>query len=280
MSESLSKDQVRSLNAAQCGSLGERIVTWYFNDLGIPVRSVHKDFVDLEIGGVLFDVKARRWLDHPYPQGKAYPFRGKEHRRDVEYIHLVFFNQAIVLSDKSTVLKRWHWEDIPAELMVEPKEKTGPGGLKKPGHAKDLQSDLREWYKGCTAGGKLYFYYRGPASKGGWGPEQAPDNSYPTKKRLNTYRAEVFCQYSELSSTEGTIEYLIAFPHSNVNDLPRGPVSNRQMKKGIVATLGLSTIVAKCGPNEQYEDYVFSSVTELKSEFFKRFPPNANEVKS
>ena len=107
------KDQIIKLSRNGVGNLGENIVASYLKGYYQCVEFKHKDLIDIQADGENIDVKTRRDLNKKYRGENSLPYKGKRLRpNDVTYLHLIFFQDAIVLSDDSKVLKKWKWEQV------------------------------------------------------------------------------------------------------------------------------------------------------------------------
>jgi hypothetical protein len=95
------------------GSVGERVVAAYYQDQGETVDSWHADFVDLQVGQRLIDVKKARRLNHTYAGKRPKPYSGKRWRKDVEYLALVIYQNSIVLGDDKQSVTGWTWNQHP-----------------------------------------------------------------------------------------------------------------------------------------------------------------------
>jgi hypothetical protein len=260
------KNIVRLRNAPQLGELGERLVGTHLSDEKHAVSFVHRNFVDLQVDGVLIDVKARRKLENQHDGLSPIPFRGRRHRPGVvNYIHVIFYANTVVACDDNKVIKRWSWGEISPNKT----------SIKNIGSSSTIRSDFQSlwgsyraeidtWYRSHMQK-SAYCFYRG-ASNGGWG-NQPPDNSYPTDKRQNQYQAQIYVQFRLSGEGKPEIEHIIAFPFTELNRLPLGYVAGRVKRKGILRTIDMQKIV------EEQKEFVFSSIEDLKGEYFTRFPP-------
>lgn len=264
------KEFVRCLNTAQLGSLGERIVYYFYNkELKKLVSNYHRDCVDIIVDGKPVDVKTRRQLTKECAKPeKPIRYSGKRRRRDIGYDHLIFYKNLILLTYHAGELdplkvstKKWSWEQLAwDELNITPIDSDI---TKSPNDRSSVRrqqmKDLSNWFNG-----RLFCFYRGPAD---W-QNQPPDNSWPTKSRLNKYFGQVFVQYALPGDGKEIIQYIVAFPFTELPRLPLGRVTQRVKRKGIIFVLDLKRV----RQGQEYRKYVFDSFDDLKKQFPERFP--------
>lgn len=241
--------ELRTLRATQ-RNFGEYIFEYSAEILRLKVERCHVDKTDFLLEGQRIDVKSS--LVYKSSLAAPKPYKGPR-EPNVQYCKVEFFKKGARLSiegrifhfvDEQTLRKLLpKWKLKHKNTKLEAVDKTARNKL-----LDSIRSDIENFFE--NHGVKVRVIYRTCQKDFG---SESPGNLIV--RNVTKYDATIFLSFKDYRIATDNLQYIVAFPHSKIGDLPVLKKIRLHAPKVDVANL----------PKE----YIFKDVDNLRNRYFK-----------
>jgi hypothetical protein len=248
------KSKIENLNNAQFGSFGEFVFAYHaVEKLGKTLTTLHRDGFDFIYEDIKIDVGASRRFNSKnrtktIPKKDVFVFFWESH---CDIIFPNYFDAQLEWDLIDTLFENWSKNH---------KVKTKQSEVRSYSlEYREIRTRIEEYFQ--NSGFEAKVIYRTVSAKFGYA--ESPDNLYPTK--INVNRVNVYVDFRSLRREEDNINFIIAFPDTELDCLPLQ--SNVTLKSGKSFLKKVDLVVVR----DTNHKCLFLDLLELENQFFLRY---------